>query len=183
MPKKKENKINIRSKKDEKKSPERASTPSVWTPFDLMDTMDRWFWEDPWTPFWQKRRYGNLTPMERISNRWLDPSTKISAIDMIDTGKEFKILAEMPGIDKKDININITDKNISICGETQTETKKDEEGWIRRERSYSTICRTMLFPEEVNPDRADATLRDGILEITVTKKRPTSGKGRNIPVK
>jgi HSP20 family molecular chaperone IbpA len=41
----------------------------------------------------------------------------------------------------------------------------------------------MLFPEVVNPDKADATLRDGILEITVTKKRPTSGKGRNIPVK
>jgi len=183
MPKKKDSKINIKSKKDEKNSLDRPTFPSVFNPFDLMDTMDRWFLEDPWTPFWQRRRYGNLTPMERMSNRMLDPGTKISAVDMIDTGKEFKITAEMPGVNKKDIEVNITEKNISICGETQTETKKDDEGWIRRERSYSTICRTMVFPEEVNPDKANAMLNDGILEIIVTKKRPTSGKGRNIPVK
>ena len=41
----------------------------------------------------------------------------------------------------------------------------------------------MIFPEEVNPDKADATLKDGILEINVTKKTPTSAKGKNIPVK
>jgi HSP20 family molecular chaperone IbpA len=41
----------------------------------------------------------------------------------------------------------------------------------------------MVFPEEVNPDKADATLRDGILEIKVTKKTPTAGKGKTIPVK
>ena len=41
----------------------------------------------------------------------------------------------------------------------------------------------MIFPEEVNPDKADATLKDGILEILVKKKTPTASKGRNIPVK
>ena len=89
----------------------------------------------------------------------------------------------MPGVNKSDIEVNVTENQISICGETKTETKEDDEGWIRRERSYSTICRTMPFPEEVNPDKADAKLKDGILEITVSKKKPTSEKGRNIPVK
>jgi HSP20 family molecular chaperone IbpA len=41
----------------------------------------------------------------------------------------------------------------------------------------------MVFPEEVNPNKADATLKDGILEILVSKKNPTKNKGRNIPVK
>jgi len=68
-----------------------------------------------------------------------------------------------------------------ICGETKTEVKDDSEGYIRRERSYSTLCRTMTFPEEVNPDKAEATLKDGILEVKVAKKSPT--RGRNIPIK
>ncbi len=183
MPKKKENKINIKSKKAEEKIPEKTTTPTVWNPFDLMDTMDKWLWEDPWTPFWHRRGWRSLIPKEKWFDRWLDTDIKITAIDLIDTGKEYKITAEMPGVNKKDIEVNITPNNISICGETKTDTKDKDKGWVRRERSYSTICRTMMFPEEVNPDKADAILKDGILEITVTKKTPTTGKGRNIPVK
>ena len=178
MPKKKEKKINIKTKKEKKATPDKTATPAVWNPWDIMESMDRLFWEDPWTPFW-RRRWGSLIPYEK----WFDTDKKITAIDMVDTGKEYKITAEMPGVNKKDIEINITPNNISICGETKTETKEKDEGWVRRERSYSTICRTMMFPEEVNPDKADATLKDGILEISVTKKTPTTGKGRNIPVK
>jgi len=178
MAKKKEKKINIKTKKEKKTTPDKTATPVVWNPLDIMESMDRFFWEDPWTPFW-RRRWGGLIPNEK----WFDTDKKITAIDMIDNGKEYKITAEMPGVNKKDIEVNITPNNISICGETKTETKETDEGWIRRERSYSTICRTMIFPEEVNPNKADATLKDGILEISVTKKTPTIGKGRNIPVK
>ena len=182
MVKKKEKKINIKSKKDKKIISDKTTTPAVWNPWDLMESMDRWFWEDPWTPLW-RRRWSGLSPAEKLVDRWFETDKKITAIDMIDTGKEYKIKAEMPGVNKKDIEVNITPNNISICGETRTEIKEKDEGWIRRERNYSTICRTMMFPEEVNPDKADATLKDGILEILVTKKTPTTGKGRSIPVK
>ena len=179
MVKKKEKKINIKTKKDKKSKPEKTTTPTVWNPWDIMETMDRFFWDDPWTPFWRKQRWGGIIPRET----WLDTDTKITAIDMVDTGKKYKITAEMPGVNKKDIEVNITPNNISICGETKTESKEKDEGWVRHERSYSTICRTMPFPEEVDPNKADASLKDGILEITVSKKKPTTEKGRNIPVK
>jgi len=179
MVKKKEKKINIKTKKGKKTIPEKTTTPTIWNPWDIMETMDRFYWEDPWTPFWRRHRLGGIIPRET----WLDTDTRITAVDMVDTGKEYKITAEMPGVNKKDIEVNITPNNISICGETKTETKEKDEGWVRRERSYSTICRTMMFPEEVNPDKADATLKDGILEISVTKKTPTTGKGKNITVK
>ena len=179
MVKKKNKKININSKNELNEKPQ---YPSIRNPWDLMDNMDRWFWEDPWTPIW-KRRFSGLTPAEQIIDRWFDSDKRITAIDMIDTGKEYKIKAEMPGISKKDVEVNITTNNISICGEIKAELKEDNEGWVRRERSYSTICRTMVFPEEVNPDKADATLKDGILEILVKKKTPTKNKGRNIPIK
>lgn len=179
MVKKKEKKISIKTKKGKKTTPEKTTTPTVWNPWDMIEPMDRFFWEDPWTPFWRRHRWGGLIPRETL----LDTDTRITAVDMVDTGKGYKITAEMPGVNKKDIEVNVTPNNISICGETKTETKEKDEGWVRRERSYSTICRTMMFPEEVNPDEADATLKDGILEISVTKKTPTTGKGKNITVK
>ena len=179
MVKKKEKNIKIKAKKEKELTSEKTNTPTVWNPFNMMDAMDKFFWEDPWTPFWRRNRWGGLIPRDT----WLDTDTRITAIDMIDTGKGYKITAEMPGVNKKDIEVNITPNNISICGVKKTESKDKDEGWVRHERSYSTICRTMIFPEEVNPDKADATLKDGILEIEVTKKTPTSVKGKNIPVK
>jgi HSP20 family protein len=183
MVKKKTKKININSKKKNKlQNKEIEKTPVAWNPWDIMESFDRMFWDDPWTPFWNKR-WGGLIPRRKWYEQLFDTDTKITAVDMVDTGKEYKITAEMPGVNKNDIEVNVTENQISICGETQMEKKEDDEGWIRRERSYSSICRTMAFPEEVNPDKADATLKDGILEITVNKKKPTTDKGRNIPVK
>jgi HSP20 family protein len=138
--------------------------------------MDRLFWDDPWMPGWRRR--WQPSPW---SERWLDTETKLTPLDIVDTGKEFKVFAELPGVSKQDLEVNVTSKGISICGETKTESKKDEEGYVRRERSYSTICRNMVFPEEVNPDRAQATLKDGILEVVVPKKKPI--QGRTVPVK
>jgi HSP20 family protein len=180
MTKKKEKKLNIKPKKSKKISPEKQTKPAVWNPLDLMESMDRWFWEDPWRPLW-RRRWGSLIPQDFWADRLLETDMKPTAIDIIDTGKEFKVVAEMPGVSKQDLEVSITDNNISICGETKTEVKDDSEGYIRRERNYSTLCRTMAFPEEVNPDKAEATLKDGILEVKVAKKSPT--KGRNIPIK
>ena len=180
MVKKKEKKIKLNTKKGKKTTPEKPTAPTVWNPFDIMDTMDRWFWEDPWTPMW-RRRWGSLIPRETWYDRWLDPDMKQTAMDIIDTGKEYKVVAEMPGVSKNDLEVSITDNDISICGETKTEIEKEDEGYIRRERSYSTLCRSMAFPQEVNPDKAEAILKDGILEVKVAKKKPT--KGRNVPVK
>jgi len=180
MVKKKEKKVKVKAKK----TPEKTTTPAIWDPFDLMDAMDRFFMEDPWTPIWrrQRSRGGPLSLMTTPwKEHWLDETTKQTSVNMIDTGKEYRITAEMPGVNKKDVDVSITENNISICGQTNTEIDEESQGWIRRERSYSTLCRNMVFPQEVNPNKADATLKDGILEITIEKKTPT--KGRNIKVK
>jgi HSP20 family protein len=175
----KDKKIKINTKKEKKV--EQPTTPAVWNPWDVMDSMEQLFWEDPWMHPW-RRRWGSILPRGLRSERWLDSDVKFTNVDLVDNGKEYKVIAEMPGVNKKDLEVSITNNNINICGETQTETKEEDEGYIRRERSYSTICRNMPFPEEVNPDEAEATLKDGILEIRVRKRTPTSGK-RSIPIK
>lgn len=178
MAKEKEKKIDIKAKKIEK-LPEKT-IPTVWNPFDIMESMDRFFWDDPWRPMW-RRRWGSMVPSNFLYDRFLEPNLKQTSIDMIDTGKEYKIVAEMPGVDKKDIDISLTGSNINICGNVKSDTKEENKNYVRRERSYSTLCRTMSFPEEVNPDKAEAVLKDGILEINIPKKTPT--KGRSITVK
>jgi HSP20 family protein len=179
MVKKNEKKINIRSKKNKQKPVEKTTTPAVWNPFELFGNFDRFFIEDSWLPSWWRRR-ASLNPW---SDRWLQTDTKISRLDLIDTGDAYKIKAEVPGVLKENLDINITENTISICGETNTQAEKENEGYIRRERSYSTICRNMSFPEEVNPDKAEAKLKDGVLEINVSKKKPSTFKGRKIPIK
>ena len=148
-----------------------------------MDAMDRWFWEDPWASMWHRRRWGSLIPRDPWSTQQWEPEVKLTAVDLVDTGKQYKVIAEMPGVSKKDLDVSITPNDIRICGEMKTETKKEEGGYVRQERSYSTLCRTMPFPEEVNPDKAEASLKDGILEIKVDKKSSTISRGKNIPVK
>jgi HSP20 family protein len=180
MVKKNVGKIEIKSKKDKIKNIEKTAVSAAWDPFNVMNNMEQLLWDDPWMPMWRRHR-GPIVPRRFMGERWLEPGIKHTAVDIVDTGKEFKIVAEMPGIKKEDIAVSINPNNISICGETKVDLKRDEEGFIRRERGYSTLCRSMAFPEEVDPDKAEASLRDGILEIVVSKKNPH--KGRNIPVK
>ncbi len=180
MVKKKDGKLNVGKNKVKKTATTKPSkTPIVWNPFNIMDNFDRIFMEDPWKPFWLQQRRPFIPWYETSYEK----DVKITPLDLIDTGEKYKIIAELPGIQKKDLKVNVTDNSISICGETKSDTKKDDEGYLRRERSYSTICRNIRFPEEVNPDKADAKLNDGILEITVNKKKPSLVKGRNIPIK
>jgi HSP20 family protein len=178
MVRKKEKKVDVKAKSRKKTSADTAP-PAIWNPLELFENVDRFFMEDFWSPLWWRQR----NPISAYRNQWLEPDKKLTPLDLIDAGDKYKVVAEMPGISKKDVEVNITPNSISICGEKRYKTEKDDHGYIRHERSYSTLCRSMVFPEEVLPDEADATLSDGILEIFVSKKNPAKSKGRRIPIK
>lgn len=110
--------------------------------------------------------------------------TRMPLVDIKDTGKELVLEAEMPGIPKENIDIKVTENSIEICGEVKTVEKEEEEGYYRHERSYSRCFRQMPLPTEVIPDKADATLKEGILHIKIPKKKATSKeKGHTIKIK
>ncbi len=175
----KENKkeINVR-KKAGKSINKKIKSPQVWRPLDIWEDVNRLFSEDPWfSPWWGG--WGYRLPQFGLSS---EDEIKFIPLDLVDDGKEYRIIAEMPGVSKKNIEVNITNDTISICGDTETDIKKEKEGYLRRERTYSTLCRNLRFPEEVNPDKALATLNEGILEIKVPKIK-SKMKGRNVPIK
>ena len=154
------------------------STPDVWNPFDIWEEASRFFNNDPWSsPWWG--HWGWKVPRAGLLS---DSNKKIIPIDIVDKGKEYHIVAEVPGVHKKDLEIHVTPENIRICGNIESEITKEDEGYIRKERTYSTLCRSMIFQDEVDPDKSEATLKDGILQIKIPKKE-NKYRGRKIDIK
>ena len=90
-------------------------------------------------------------------------------IDVMDGDKEIIATAEMPGLEKKDIKINVTEDMLEISAETKQEEKKDEKGYIYRERRSGSYYRAISLPSTVDPDNSKATYENGVLEIKMPK--------------
>jgi len=159
-----------------------AITP--WRPEEYQNGMDRMFrdfesrFDRLLAPFPEG---GLFAPWRR---RWSEtPDVRLPYVDLIDSGKEYRITAEVPGIPKDKLNITVTDREIKIEGEAKTDLHEEKEGFIRQERGYSRISRRLAFPEPVVAEKAEASLNNGVLEVKVPKKAPTTFTRRKIAVK
>jgi len=90
-------------------------------------------------------------------------------IDMKETNKELIAYIEIPGVDKEDIQLDVTDNNIKIKAEKKAETKTEKDGYIRAERSYSGFYRSMNLPCRIIPERVKASYKNGVLEVVMPK--------------
>ena len=148
--------------------------PNMWEPLDLMRSLDAEF--DEFRRAIERNLWWPTAWRRPTMARWGEPGwlgARQPILDIKDTGKELIIEAEMPGIPKENIDIQVTENAIEICGEMRTREKDEKEGYVRQERSYSTCYRQVPLPAEVEPGQVDAELKDGILRITMPKKKPT----------
>ena len=108
-------------------------------------------------------------PFEWIS---LEPVVPVreATVDLVDEGNKFVVHAEMPGVSKDKIDVALTTDGIEISAETDVETEDTEKNFVVRERVYSHIYKQLSFPEEVIPEKAESTFRDGLLEVSIPKK-------------
>jgi len=175
--KKKEKKIMVHSKNNKKTKEQKILLPILENPFEIFDDINRMYYKDPWTTPWWNQWIMNQSYSPLPKNRM-----RLIPVDLMDTGVGYQIITEMPGVNKKDIEITITPRTISICGATETNIRNQTQGYLKKERGYSTLCRYLRFPEDVDPDKAEALLSNGVLQIEVHKKNP-SIKGTRVPVK
>lgn len=159
------------SKKDEKKNANEESEEKAivaWRPDNIFEVFD-----DVWESF--RREFRRWTPQDdwpaQPLRRGLMPR-KVCA-DLVDTGTTFEVCAEVPGLSKDKIDITLTEDSIEISGMAETGREETDQGFVFRERGYSQIYRKLLFPEEIVPTKAKATLKEGVLKVTVPKKKPT----------
>jgi len=170
-------KLTVQNAKNSIFMPPRPALPPLENPFDVSDEINKMYYEDPWIKPWWNHWMWNQSLGRSADNRM-----KLIPIDLLDTGKGYQIVTEMPGINKKNIEIVVTPNIIRICGDAETNIRKEGEGYVKKERGYSTLCRYLKFPEDVNPDDAEAILNNGILQINISKKTPLK-KGILVPVK
>jgi HSP20 family protein len=103
----------------------------------------------------------------------------IPSIDVSETDKEIEITAELPGLERKDVEISLDDNVLAIRGEKKfEEEQKDEKNKNYRmsERSYGMFYRTMELPNGIDPASVQATMSKGVLKITVAKPEPSKTK-------
>ena len=96
-------------------------------------------------------------------------------------GKSYNIVADMPGLEKKDININIDDDMIVISGNRKTINNKNDK-LLCSEIRYGNFERRFHLPEDVNMDKIDASLKNGVLDIEIQKTKPIKSKLRQINI-
>lgn len=174
MVKKKEKKNKKTKKEVEPKKPEILAVrePGLWTPEDFERSLDEEFEE-----FKRSLERSLLWPTKwgaPIRMKWPEielATTRQPLMDIKDTGSELVIKAEVPGIPKENIDIQLTENSIEIRGKLKTEEEEEKEGYYRHERNYSTYYREMSLPARVIPSEADATLEDGVLQIKIPKKK------------
>ena len=100
----------------------------------------------------------------------------VPAFDVSESDKELIIKAEIPGMDKKDINITVSDGMLTIKGEKKHEKKEESEHYHRVERRYGAFSRTVRLPREVKAAKVDATYKDGVLSIKLPKSEAAKPK-------
>ena len=101
-------------------------------------------------------------------------------VDIYDNEDSIVLKAELPGVSKKDIEIDIKDRVLTLKGERSADNEVKEDNYYRRERTYGRFERSFTLPANVNPDKIKADYNDGVLKIEVPK--PEDQKPKQITV-
>lgn len=104
---------------------------------------------------------------------------KMPRVDIIDRDADILVRAEVPGVSKDDLDVSVSDNAVTIQGHMRKDTEEKGE-YYRREMSYGAFYRTLPLPSDVDSNKAKATFKDGVLELTLPKV--TKSKRRNIQI-
>lgn len=139
-----------------------------------------------------RSQLGELDRMRREMDRIWDNITRdrypstfeqdwVPSLDLSDTGDSLVAELEVPGMDSKDIDISITGNVLTVSGEKKRKREEKEHNYHLVERSYGNFVRSVRLPSTVDPDRVEASYKDGILTITMDKVE--QAKTKKIEVK
>ena len=140
-----------------------------------------------WTPR-PRRMFDEMNDMMTsvFNNDWNTSSDMKSswspAVDVKETKESYLITADIPGLTKKDINVNLADGVLSISGDRVQDQDTDSDRYHYRERTSGTFARSFHLPESVNEKKIEAHFKDGILNIELPKQETRVSKERTIKI-
>jgi HSP20 family protein len=101
-------------------------------------------------------------------------------VDIYDNNDTLVIKAELPGVDKKDITVDVNARTLTLKGERATDNEVKTGDYYRRERSFGKFERSFALPADIDPDKIKADFRDGVLKLNIPK--PEAHKPKQISV-
>jgi HSP20 family protein len=107
----------------------------------------------------------------------------VPAVDVAETEKGYKVVAELPGMDEKNIEVKIANGMLTIKGEKQEEKQEEKQDYYIRERSFGSFERTFPVPDGVELDKVDASFKKGVLTVTLPKTAEAQKAEKKITVK
>lgn len=128
------------------------------------------FFEDPWSAH----------PFDMINQNM---SGFMPQMEIDESDKSYQVTVELPGMEEKDIQVNLNDGLLSICGEKRSESKDKKSGYYRSERSYGCFERQIRLSSNVNEKEIAATFKNGLLKITLPKHQVSSSPVKKITIK
>jgi HSP20 family protein len=125
--------------------------------------------------------------MNRLFNTAFDSGSSgpalqrwVPAMDLVESGEQFVLRADLPGMSEEDIQIELEDGTLTVSGERKAEHEQREEGFHRVERSFGTFSRSLTLPKGIDGDAVSASFDRGVLEIRIPK--PEERKPRRISI-
>ena len=113
---------------------------------------------------------------------WEDSDKFSIPVEITDKGKNYCVCAELPGIKKEDLDIDIDKNYLTINAEKQEEKNVDENNYKKSEFRYGSYSRTVYFPEEIDIEKTDAKMEHGILKINAPKKEAEKENTKKLTV-
>ncbi|AFZ60698.1 Hsp20/alpha crystallin family protein [Anabaena cylindrica FACHB-243] len=134
-----------------------------WDPLREMDTLQRRM----------NRLFERIIPTDGGERGGI---TFIPAAELEETDDAFKLRLELPGLEAKDVNVEVTPEAVSITGERKSETTTEKEGYTRSEFRYGKFQRIIPLPSLVQHEQVQAEYKDGILRLNLPKAEPEKQK-------
>lgn len=132
--------------------------------------------------------------MDRLLEDWetgmeVEPFTEemwaggfVPQVDVTETENEIQVACELPGLEQKDIRLNLTQDNLTISGEKKQEKEEKKKNYYRHERSYGSFRREIPLLAGIDKSKVRAIFKNGVLKITLPKSKEAKEQAKTIPI-
>ena len=168
-------------KTEAKRPEEKTGGLQAWHPFEslhreidrLFDDFGRDFWRAPF-----RRATFDIEPLWRREFSFAAP-----AVDIAEKDNAYEITADLPGIDEKNVEVQVANGTLTIKGEKKEEKEEKKKDYYLQERRFGSFERSFGVPEGVDADKIEASFKKGVLTVTLPKKAEAQKPAKKIDVK
>ena len=166
---------------EEKPATPAAAAMQAWRPFEsLRRDVDRLFEDFTLNPF----RLPLRRPAFDLEPFWQPDSwVAMPAMDLVERHEAFEMTAELPGLDEKNIEVNVANGVLTVKGQKEEDKAEEKEDFHLRERRFGSFSRSVRVPDTVDADKIEASFKNGVLKVTLPKKPEAQKPVKKIEVK